>query len=79
MVIGGLDIKSNIASAETNRFSLGQNKWFKGPSMNSPRGGASTTYLDGFFYAFFGITNSNTLLNSVERIETTTFKKWQLM
>ena len=47
--------------------------------MNSPRGALGATYLDGFIYAFFGMTDSGTVLNSVERIETTTFKKWQLM
>ena len=47
--------------------------------MNSQRGGAGATYLDGFIYAFFGMTNAGTLLESVERIETKTFKKWHLM
>ena len=47
--------------------------------MNSPRSALGATYLDGFIYAFFGMTHIGTLLNSVERIETTTFKKWQLM
>ena len=47
--------------------------------MNSQRGGAGAIYLDGFIYAFFGMTNAGTLLDSVERIETKTFKKWHLM
>ena len=73
MVIGGFDKKANSSTAATHRFSLSQNKWAHGPSMNSKRSSAGATYLDGFIYAFFGITDSGTALNSVERIETTTF------
>ena len=46
--------------------------------MNSPRSSAGATYLDGFIYAFFGFSVDK-ILNLVERIDTTTFKKWQLM
>ena len=76
MVIGGFDKKANSSTAATHRFSLSQNKWIKGPNMNSSRGGTGATYLDGFIYAFFGITKSGHPNNLVERIETTTFKKW---
>ena len=79
MVMGGFDQKTNISTAMTHRFSLSQNKWCHAPNMNSKRSSAGATYLDGFIYAFFGITNSGTVLNSVERIETTTFEKWHLM
>ncbi|RMG61494.1 MAG: T9SS C-terminal target domain-containing protein [Calditrichaeota bacterium] len=46
--------------------------WTTGPSLHTPRAGASAVALDGYIYVLGGMTTGGTLLNSVERFDPAT-------
>ena len=85
-MIGGADHDPDLdvwdSTKETHRYIVSQNKWSKGPDLNISRYYSSATYLNGFIYTFFGasVTNSSyEPLNSIEKIDTSTFKEWELV
>ena len=82
LVIGGYD-RLNQPTAQTQRYSVSRMTWSMGPNLNMARYRATATYLDGYIYTFYGMCIPKGYRfyprNSIERIETRSFRKWQLI